>query len=52
MADYPMMNRQVTVEEYEKLIDYAIDIGIENGFIQEEETASESFIPEFNEEGV
>jgi putative pyruvate formate lyase activating enzyme len=52
MADYPMMNRKVSVEEYEKLIDYAIDIGIENGFIQEEETASESFIPEFNEEGV
>ena len=52
MADYPMMNRRVSMKEYEELIDYAIDIGIENGFIQEGETASESFIPEFNEEGV
>ncbi len=52
MVDYPLMNRKVTAEEYEELIDYAIGIGIENGFIQEGETASESFIPEFNEEGV
>jgi putative pyruvate formate lyase activating enzyme len=52
MAAYPIMNRKVTMEEYEELIDYAIDIGIENGFIQEGETASESFIPEFNQEGV
>ncbi len=52
MANDPMMNHKVSAEEYEELIDYAIDIGIENGFIQEGETASESFIPEFNEEGV
>ena len=28
-------------------VDYAIDLGVENGFIQEGETASESFIPDF-----
>ena len=38
--------------EYEKIIDYAISIGIENGFIQEGETASESFIPAFDCEGI
>ncbi len=52
MSAYPSMNRRVSEEEYEELIDYAIDIGVENGFIQEGETASESFIPEFNDEGV
>ncbi len=52
MADYPPLNRKVLAEEYDELVDYAIEIGIENGFIQEGETANESFIPEFNEEGV
>ncbi len=49
---YPEINRTVTYDEYEELIDYAISIGVENGFIQEGETQSESFIPDFNEEGV
>jgi putative pyruvate formate lyase activating enzyme len=52
MTAYPLMNRRVSDEEYEELVDYAIELGVENGFIQEGETASESFIPEFNEEGV
>ncbi len=52
MSVYPSMNRRVSEEEYEELINYAIEIGVENGFIQEGETASESFIPEFNGEGV
>lgn len=42
------LNRKISAREYEKIIDYAISIGIENGFIQEGETASESFIPAFN----
>ena len=49
---YPEINRRVTEEEYEELVDFAIEIGVENGFIQEGETAEESFIPEFNNEGV
>lgn len=49
---YPELNRKITEAEYEELVDYAIEIGVENGFIQEGETASESFIPEFNGEGV
>ncbi len=49
---YPELNRKITAEEYEELVDYALYLGVENGFIQEGETASESFIPEFNEEGV
>jgi putative pyruvate formate lyase activating enzyme len=49
---YPEINRKVTMAEYDELVDYAIEIGVENGFIQEGETALESFIPEFNCEGV
>ena len=47
----PELNRKVTEEEYETLVDYAIAIGVENGFVQEGETAEESFIPAFNNEG-
>lgn len=49
---YPELNRKITEEEYNELIDFAVEIGVENGYIQEGETALESFIPEFNEEGV
>jgi putative pyruvate formate lyase activating enzyme len=49
---HPELNRRITEEEYDELVDYAINLGVENGFIQEGETASESFIPEFNGEGV
>lgn len=48
----PPLNRKVTKKEYDKLVDFAIELGVENGFIQEGETASESFIPPFNCEGI
>ena len=49
---YPGLNKKVSKRTYEKYVDYAIDIGIENGFIQEGDVAMISFIPEFNGEGV
>ncbi len=52
VSGYPELNRKITEEEYEELVDYAIGIGIENGFIQEGDTAEESFIPAFDCEGV
>lgn len=48
LEKYPELNRRITDEEYETLVDYAIEIGIENGFIQEGNTAEESFIPAFD----
>jgi len=48
---WPELNRKVTEAEYEELVDYAIELGVENGFIQEGETAQESFIPAFEGEG-
>lgn len=47
MKNFPEINRRITAREYEKVIDYAISLGIENAFIQEGETAKESFIPDF-----
>ena len=49
---YPEINRTVTRREYERLIDYAIKIGITNAFIQEGNVAKDSFIPAFDCEGV
>lgn len=52
MAADPLLSRKVTRREYERLVDYALSLGVEQGFIQEGKTAMESFIPEFNGEGV
>lgn len=52
LKDYPEINRTVTRREYERLIDYAIKIGITNAFIQEGNVAKDSFIPAFDCEGV
>ena len=46
------LQRRLTEDEYEVLIDFAIENGIENGFIQDQETAQESFIPAFDGEGI
>ena len=42
---FPELNRRVGRKAYERLVDFAIRIGIENGFIQEGGTAEESFVP-------
>ena len=52
VSDFSELTRRITEKEYEKIIDFAINLGVENGFIQEGETASESFIPEFDNEGI
>ena len=52
MKNDPLLSRKVTQREYERLIDYGISLGLINGFIQEGETAKESFIPDFNGEGI
>ena len=44
--------RPLTKAEYAEVVSYARSIGIVNGFIQEGETAKESFIPEWNGFGV
>lgn len=49
---YPELGRRVTAREYERLVDYALSLGVENGFIQEGDTAQESFIPAFDGEGI
>jgi len=49
---YPELKKRVKDKDYERLIDYAISKGISNAYIQEGETASESFIPDFFGQGI
>ena len=48
----PNLGRKLTKREYDELVDYAISIGITNGFIQDGETASQSYIPAFDGTGL
>ncbi|MDD6551780.1 MAG: radical SAM protein [Lachnospiraceae bacterium] len=52
VASHPLLSRKVTDDEYNEVLDYAIDLGIENAFMQEGDVAEESFIPDFDCEGV
>lgn len=50
-ADYPEINRRITKREYEKVQEHLFALDLD-GFVQELESASQSFIPRFNLEGV
>ncbi|WP_034444780.1 radical SAM protein [Butyrivibrio sp. AE2032] len=52
LAEHPEINRKVTESEYKSLVDYAAGLGVTNGYVQEGDTAKESFIPEFDCTGV
>ena len=52
LENYPEINRTITQQEYDDVVDFAVELGLENGFVQEGESAAESFIPPFNLEGV
>ena len=49
---YDNLNRKVTDEEYNEVIDYAAELGIFNAFVQEGDAALESFIPNFNKNNI
>ncbi len=51
-AGDPLLGRPVSEKEYDEVVDFAIDIGVENGFIQEGGTVSDSFIPSFDGTGI
>lgn len=46
-SKYPELNRKLSRRQYARLVEYALTLGFENGFIQEGDAAQESFIPPF-----
>ncbi len=45
---FPELKRKVTKGEYERLTDYALKLGIENAYIQDQESSGTGYIPEFD----
>lgn len=52
VAGHSFLNQAVSDEEYQRVIRFAEQIGIERGFIQEGGTVDASFIPPFSGEGL
>ena len=52
LEQYPQINRKLTRREYDDLVDFAVELGIENAFVQELTAADEAYIPEFDCRGV
>ena len=47
--EMPIINRKVTKREYEKVIDYILESGFSNVFIQDGKSADKKYIPDFNQ---
>ena len=50
--EYPEINRRVTTYEYNKVVDEALRLGLDSGYIQEKSSAKEEYTPPFDLEGV
>lgn len=49
---FTFLNDKVSDKEYDDIINYALDLGVKNAYIQEGETQDKSFIPPFDLEGL
>ena len=48
-GSYPSLNRKLTQAEYDAVTEYALDLGLENAFIQELES-QEHYVPDFEQD--
>ena len=46
-ADYPDINRKITAREYNKVLDYLYEAGLD-GFVQELSSAKKDYVPDFD----
>lgn len=49
---FPEIDRKLSAEEYDEVIEYFFELGLENGFVQEEGAASEEYVPDFDLGGI
>lgn len=52
LTDYNEINRPITKREYNKVVDYALNLGFDNIFVQELSSADEKYIPTFDFTGI
>ncbi len=48
LADFPEINRKVTTFEYDAVVNYAVDLGFKNAYIQDKSSAKDIFVPDFD----
>lgn len=46
------LERRLTQEEYDRVVDHLMDLGLEDGFVQELSSSDEKYIPSFDLTGV
>lgn len=49
---YPELSQTPSRREYEKLVDYALSLGVKNAYIQDAQSSDKAYIPEFDFEGI
>lgn len=52
LSAVPELNRKITDREYNKVVDYALSLGMDKIFVQSRESADEKFIPDFDFTGI
>ena len=50
--EMPPLNRKLSGAEYERVFDYMVNLGLADGFVQDDAAAEEGYVPSFNGEGV
>ena len=51
-TDFPELNRRITSYEYQKVVDTALEFGLEQGFMQKRTSAKEEYTPSFAYQGL
>jgi putative pyruvate formate lyase activating enzyme len=51
-SGFPEIDRRITRKEYDTVVNHLFKLSLENGYIQERDSADEGYIPEFNLEGL
>ena len=46
------LERRLTQEEYDRVVDHLMDLGLEDGFVQELSSSDEKYIPSFDMTGL
>ena len=50
--EHKYLNRRISTYEYNKIINYAADLNLTSGFMQEKSSAKEEYTPEFDLAGI
>lgn len=51
-SQYPELSRPLSQDEYDRVVDHLFDLGLEDGYVQELESADRKYIPPFDLTGV